>query len=348
MTINFIIPGDISLPTGGYRYDREILQAWSNLDTPYNLISLEGDFPFPSEQDRAKAIRQIANMPDCDIAVVDGLAGGAMPEFMAQLSKQTSVIALIHHPLCLENGLSSEDQEILNAHEKEGLQFVKGIITTSIITAGTVSSLFGIPQEQIGTVLPGVDRGRPTKPRLSGQVNLLCIGSVIERKGHTYLIEALSSLTHYDWHLDCIGMLDETSKLFAKISKLIESHNLSSRITLHGAVSEETIDMAYQSADVFVLPSLYEGYGMAYAEAIVRGIPVIGTTAGAIPKTVPEDCGILVEPGRSDQLAAALEALISNSDKRIRYHRAALAREPEFPHWGRSAEQFLELIEDLT
>jgi glycosyltransferase involved in cell wall biosynthesis len=112
-----------------------------------------------------------------------------------------------------------------------------------------------------------------------------------------------------------------------------------------GAVSSEQLANLYAAADLFVLASRFEGYGMAYAEAIAHGVPVIGTNAGAIPETVPAGAGVLVAPDDVDALAAALRRLIENPDERERL--AAGARAVRFPSWSDQAAGFAQVLESL-
>ena len=208
MKILFIIPGDINLPTGGYRYDRAILNEWQSSDVEYELVNLEGNYPFPSELDRQGALEQIKHFPDADIAVIDGLAGGVLPNFTRKLSQAMPVIALIHHPLFLENGLTKQQAESLKSLEENGLRYVSGIITTSPTTSKIVSEVFKLAQEiNIHTVEPGLVRSEISNGSQSSIKNLLCVGSIIERKGHRDLLSALANLKHLSWHLRCIGMI---------------------------------------------------------------------------------------------------------------------------------------------
>lgn len=348
MVINFIIPGDIDLPTGGYRYDKRILQEWKSAGLDFNLINLEGDFPFPSDDAIANAIRSIETLPEADICVVDGLAGGAFPELMAQLATHSPVVSLLHHPLCLENGLSDAQARDLEERERRGLTHVTGIVTTSPTTKSVVADLFGVNPDSIQTVLPGVERGELSKPHQAGPVRLLCIGSLIERKGHKYLVEALGMLPNIEWTLDCFGMLDIHSDLYKELEHQIDATGMNDRITLHGAVSDDEIELAYQDAHLFVLPSLYEGYGMAYAEAIVRGLPIIGTNAGAIPDTVPKSCGLLVDPMNSKQLKSAIETMLSGNDTLIKFRAGCLNAAASFPTWKTSAVKFANILENWS
>ncbi|MEM9277845.1 MAG: glycosyltransferase family 4 protein [Pseudomonadota bacterium] len=349
MKILFIIPGDINLPTGGYRYDRAIIHELQALGHEVNLVSLTGNYPFPSEVEKQAAIELIEALPTAnDIAVIDGLAGGAHPELIRKLSKTLPVVALVHHPLCLENGLDEETARKLETSEAQGLEHVSSVITTSPETAKTVKGLFNVDAGKIHCVLPGVERGVLANPSSDENIHLLCVGSVIERKGHVFLVQALAGLLHLNWHLDCVGKTDFQPDYYANVKARVEQNNLASRITFHGTVDAIQLENHYKNAHMFVLPSLFEGYGMVYAEAIVRGLPVIGTTAGAIPDTVPQSCGMLVEPGNTDELATALDTMISNKEIRESYREACIASTNSFPTWEKSAAAFASVLGEVA
>ena len=120
---------------------------------------------------------------------------------------------------------------------------------------------------------------------------------------------------------------------------------LADRVSLLGAVTSDQLAPLYASADLFVLPSRFEGYGMAYTEAIAHGVPVVGTTAGAIPDTVPASAGVLVAPDDIEALAAALQRLMENPADRERL--AAGARAAIFPSWPEQAALFARVLESV-
>ena len=340
MKVRFIYPGDLNTPTGGYHYDRQIIMAWKEAGIGVDCVSLEGNFPFPDEVDISSAITKLSSKPLCDITTIDALAGGASSQLMEAVAKSGPVVSLIHHPLCLESGLTDEAARNLKQQEQSGLNFVDHVVTTSQATKTTVHKLFGYPETQITNILPGVERKSLSEGGNSKTINLLCVASIIERKGHRFLIEALADLSDLDWKLDCIGMIDAEPELYEWLLEACRRNNLSDRIVFHGAVDSETLDAAYMNADLFVLPSLYEGYGMVYAEAITRGLPVIATNAGAIPDTVPSRCGLLVEPSNTAALRNALRKVLEDEDLRFKMRQAAIDAEPGFPTWKNSASQF--------
>ena len=344
----FVVPGSIDTPTGGYRYDRMIIEEMRKLGADIELLSLQGSYPFPTAADKEAALLLLDEIKGQDMAVVDGLAGGAHPAFVKALSERMPVISLLHHPLCLENGLDPSQITSLKKSEAQGLKHCSAVITTSPATSRTVADLFGFPSEKIHHVLPGVERGKIAEPQKGKTTNLLCIGSIIRRKGHLYLIKALAGLIELDWRLDCVGLNNLETDLDKELEALVSKLGLSDRITFHGAVEENKLEAFFEHAHCFVLPSLYEGYGMAYAEAIVRGLPVIGTTAGAIPETVPSDCGLLVAPENVEELTAALKTMVEDDAARERMRLSALQSAQEFPDWQKSAKKFLKIMSEAA
>ena len=117
---------------------------------------------------------------------------------------------------------------------------------------------------------------------------------------------------------------------------------------MRGALSAQEVAALYGGADLFVLASRFEGFGMAYAEALAHGLPVIGTTAGAIPDTVPRDAGLLVPPDDVAALAAALRRLIENQDERRGLAAAARRAADGLPTWQASARVFAGALEALA
>ncbi|MEP1443672.1 MAG: glycosyltransferase family 4 protein [Hyphomicrobiales bacterium] len=347
MRIRFIIPGDINTPSGGFRYDRTILEEWRALNVAFDLVSLPGSYPMPSDADKALAFSIIDECDDADITIVDGLAGGGFPELMEQVSKSAPCVSLLHHPLSLENGISKQDARFLEATERKGLNFTQAVITTSPATSKTVAELFSLDKTAIHTVEPGVTRANHIAFRDTPPLSILSVGSITQRKGHDILIKALAFLEDYPWQLTIIGPQNFDPDCVTKLNSLCSELGVAHRVTFLDSLSEEALSNEYAKADIFALASRYEGYGMAYAEAIVRGIPVVGTTAGAIPDTVPLEAGLLVCADDVDAFSNALGSMLNDTSLRQQKHLGALAVEPDFPTWSGSAKKFLEILERL-
>jgi glycosyltransferase involved in cell wall biosynthesis len=342
----FAVPGDLATPTGGYAYDRRIIAELSTLGWRMEVVNLGDGFPYPAADTRATACARLVALPPGHPVVIDGLAFGVLPEAAEALRASHPLVALVHHPLAFESGLSAADSACLRASERSALVCARHVVATSATVARLLVDNYGVASGRVSVVEPGTDRVCPPPRDCKGAVNLLAVGSVIPRKGYDVLVAALARLRHLPWRLviagDC-GRSPQTSRrLRADIMRL----GLADRITLLGAVAAEQVAPLYVSADLFVLPSRFEGYGMAYTEAIAHGVPVIGTTAGAIPQTVPADAGVLVAPDDVEALATTLQRLIASPDERERL--AAGARAAKFPSWSEQAARFARVLESLA
>lgn len=341
----FAVPGDLANPTGGYAYDRRIIEGLAALGWRTAVVDLGDGFPFPTNAARAAARTRLAALPIGPPIVIDGLAFGALPEAAAALGATRSLVALVHHPLALETGLSAAASASLRASERTALACARHVIATSTTTARLLAADYDVPSERLSVVEPGTERVATGPRRVESVIALLSVGAVVPRKGYDVLVAALARLKHLPWRLviagDCGRSVDTFRRLVADVAAL----GLSDRVRLAGTVTAEELASLYASADLFVLPSRFEGYGMAYAEAIAHGVPVIGTNAGAIPETVPADAGVLVPPDDVDILAATLQRLMDNPAERERL--AAGARATAFPSWRGQAALFARALESL-
>jgi glycosyltransferase involved in cell wall biosynthesis len=344
----FAVPGDLATPTGGYAYDRRMMTELCDLGWQIDLLDLGEGFPRPDEATRATAQSRLLAMPAGRCIVVDGLALGVLPETVSQLAGRNPLLALVHHPLALEWGLSVKQADTLRASEQAALAAVQGVVVTSAATAKLVASDYGVPAERIAVARPGSDPALMSQGSQDGVVRLLSVGAIVPRKGFDVLIAALATLTDLSWRLTIAGDRTRDRNAAARLDAGIARHALGDRIAALGAVSPQRLAALYAEADVFVLASHFEGYGMAYAEAVAHGLPVIGTSAGAIPDTVPPDAGLLVDPGDSFALARALRHVIGDAGLRRRLASAARAAAPQLPTWRHSAEIFARALETLA
>jgi glycosyltransferase involved in cell wall biosynthesis len=205
-----------------------------------------------------------------------------------------------------------------------------------------------VPAERITVARPGNDPARFAKGSRDGIVRLLSVGAVVPRKGFDVLIAALARVTDPSWRLTIVGDRTRDRNAVAQLDAEIARHALGGAIDVLGAVCPQRLAALYVEADVFVLASHFEGYGMAYAEAVAHGLPVIGTSAGAIPDTVPPEAGLLVTPGDTAALARALRRVIADADLRRRLAGAARAAAAQLPSWRHSAEIFARALEKLA
>jgi glycosyltransferase involved in cell wall biosynthesis len=200
----------------------------------------------------------------------------------------------------------------------------------------------GVSREALSTAARAA---RDTGKSPISDVRLLCVATVTPRKGHAVLLEALGELRDRRWHLTCAGSVTRDAATFAALEHQVERLALRARVSFLGDLDSDALEREYGRADLFVLASHLEGYGMALAEAVARGIPVVSTTAGAIPETVPAAAGVLVPPGDSRALARALAGLLDHDDARARLAANARAAAATLQTWRTAAERFAAALE---
>jgi glycosyltransferase involved in cell wall biosynthesis len=342
----FVVPGSIDTRTGGYGYDREIIAGLERRGWTVRVREVPGSFPFPSAASRDSAAATLAALADGTAVVVDGLALGALPDEAAREAARLRLIALVHHPLADETGLSADQRARLEASERRALQAVRHVVVTSRRTAGTLAR-YGVAPASITVIEPGTDPAPQARGSSDGSsmVELLCVATLVPRKGHDVLVRALAEMSAAPWRLTCVGGLDRDEAWVAALRAQVAAAGLETRIAFVGELDRAPLDACYDAADVFVLPTWYEGYGMAVAEALARGLPVVSTATGAIADLVGSDAGRLVPPGDAAALAAALSAVVTDAALRAQLAAGARRARALLPSWDDAAGLMARTIE---
>ncbi len=341
----FAIPGDIDTPTGGYVYDRRVMTLLPEHGIGVNHLALPGGFPFPSEAEIEETAALLAGVPADAVLLIDGLAFGALPERVLG-SIAAPIVVLLHHPLGLETGLDEQESRRLLTSEQAAMSFARHVIVTSPVTAATLVELSFADLPRITVAEPGTESAERAKGG-GGVCEILSVGSVVPRKGHDLLVAALARLPHREWHCTIIGSLDRDPNFAARLAQQIGDLGLKEQIHLAGALKNESLSAYYDRADIFALPSRYEGYGMAFAAALARGLPIVAAAAGAVPNTVPGDAGLLVPPEDIDALTDALHALLGDRQLRATLSDAAWAHAQKLPRWADTARIVAGAIEKV-
>jgi glycosyltransferase involved in cell wall biosynthesis len=337
-SLHFVVPGPIATLTGGYGYDRRVVDGLRARGWTVTVHELPGGFPWPDAAARRAATAVFAALPDGALVVVDGLALGALPDEVAPHASRLRLIALVHHPLAAETGLDPPAAARLEESERRALRSARHVVVTSDATAAILEP-YGVPRDRITTIVPGTDPALLARGSGGSDVHLLCVASLIPRKGYDVLIEALASIRQRHWRLTCIGSLDGDPRTVARLRAQIEGHGLADRVSLAGEREPPALGAEYDAADVFVLPTRYEGYGMVVGEALARGLPVVASDTGGIAAMVGEDAGILVPPGDVAALARALGAVIDDAALRARLAAGARRRRAALPTWDDAARR---------
>jgi glycosyltransferase involved in cell wall biosynthesis len=346
----FVLPGGLDGLTGGTVYDRHIVAGLREAHWGVDVVSLRTSFPWPDAAALAEAASSIALLPDGALVVADGLAFGALPALAQLHASRLRWVALVHHPLALETGLNEAQRQQLFDNERQALAAARTVVVTSTATAQALAS-YGVAAARIRVVEPGTApaalAGGTAGNAQDEPVSLLCVATLTPRKGHAVLLEALAGLQDRRWTLHCVGSTTRDAATTQHVRSLIAAHGLQQRVHLHGELGADALQTRYACADAFVLPSFHEGYGMALAEALAHGLPVISTTAGAIPGTVPAGAGVLVPPGDTAALRAALAHLLDAPAWRATLAAGARAARSRLAGWPAAVGRFAAVLAEI-
>lgn len=307
--LEFVFPGDLDAATGGYGYDRRIISGLRSLGWQVTLHALDASFPDPTSAALLHAQSVLAQLPDQALVLVDGLAAGAMPQLLRAQAARLRLVALVHHPLAAESGLAAHRALELRHSEQLALQAMRHVIVTSEATKLALCS-YGVEPESVSVVEPGTDAVVLAHSAHGPTLKMLCVAALIPRKGHDVLFEALAPLPPR-WSLTCIGSLERSPGTVRQLRAQLQRLNLEGQVTLAGEVDAATLEGYYRQADLFVLATRFEGYGMAVAEALAHGVPVVSTSVDAIAQLVGQDAGLLVAPDDAQALSAALGRILT-------------------------------------
>ncbi len=362
-TLDLVLPGHPATLTGGYLYDRRILDGLGALGWQTRRLDPGDDFPDASAATVHAANDLLDAVPDGRLVVVDGLALADLAAALEHHAARLRIVALVHHPLCDETGLSPAAAARLCRDELRGWRAARGVIVTSPWTMRRVAGI-GYPVRRIRVVEPGTDpsqraaassgsaaaetRALPGRdPAAPRPLRLLCVATLTPRKGHAVLLDALARLKDRPWRLDCVGSAARDAATAADLRTRIERLELADRVTLHGEVSADALAAFLQAADGFVLPSYLEGYGMAFADALAHGLPIVATDAGAVADTVC-DAALLVPAGDVAALEVALTRLLDDPALRASLADRARTRGAALPSWEDASRRFAAAVDELA
>ena len=270
------------------------------------------------------------------------------------------VVANIHHPLAVDRRNAVMQAKSLREKvrwimfypffmQNIVMKRIDRIITGSNHSAQSILQVFGVPASHVEIIHDGVDTDtfRPLEGVEKKPNGILFVGNSEDRnKGARYLVEALHILQReIDFHLTFVDRPREELRL---VPSLVKRWGLQSRVTFTGRVSTEELVRLYNSAEILVSPSVYEGFGLPAAEAMACGVPVVSTTAGALPEVVAHgETGWLAPPGNAAALADGIRRLMADAELRKRMGAAGRQRMLERFTWRETARKTVALYEEV-
>lgn len=325
-SVYVVLPNDIddpAAPSGGNTYDRRVCRGLAALGWSVREHAVRGAWPEPDASERADLARVLATVPDDAVVLLDGLIASAVPDVLVPEAGRLRLVVLVHMPL-------GDDAE------GEALAAARAVVSTSDWTWRRLLDLYSLGEDRVHVATPGVDPA-PVAPGSDSGSHLLCVAAVTPHKGHDVLVEALGTIADLPWTCVCVGTLDRAPDFVDQLRRR------SSRVHFVGPRTGEELSAAYAAADLLVLASRGETYGMVVTEALARGIPVLATAATGIPEALghaPDGSlpGVLVEPDDPAALAGALRRWLDDADLRHRLRRSARDRRTMLTGWDVTAE----------
>ncbi|KUO14403.1 glycosyltransferase family 4 protein [Streptomyces dysideae] len=350
-SVHFVMPGgvdDLAAPSGGNAYDRRVSLDLASFGWQVHKHAVPGSWPRPGAGARMELARTLGELPDGTVVLIDGLVACGVPEIVVPEAERLRLAVLVHLPLGDETGLEPALATELDARERTVLRAVPAVIATSDWAVRRLVSHHGLAPDRVHVAAPGADIA-PLASGTDGVSRLLCVAAVTPRKGQHRLVEALAAVTDLPWSCVCVGGLTQDAEYVAGLRVLIRKYGLEDRLHLAGPQAGAELDASYAAADLMVLTSYAETYGMAVTEALARGIPVLATDVGGLPEAVgraPDGGvpGILVPPEDPAALAAELRGWFGEADVRRRLKAAARGRRAALNGWATTARSLAAVL----
>ena len=340
--VHVVVPegiDDPAQPSGGNRYDRRVCRGLDALGWAVHEHAAPGAWPTPDAAALAALERELGSIPDGAVALLDGLIASSAPEALLSQARRLRQVVLVHMPL----GHRPPDGEAaaVRAREREVLAAAAAVVTTSAWSRGRLRELYALPGDRVHVAAPGVDPAGLAAGSADGNA-LLCVAAVTPDKGHDVLLDALATAADLPWRCVCVGSVDRNPDFADSVRRRARDGALKGRVRFAGPCTGAELHGAYDGADVLVLASRAETYGMVVTEALARGLPVLAAEVGGIPEALGTGGngsrpGILVPPGDPAALGAVLRAWLGDARLRGRLRRSARERRKSLRGWQATA-----------
>ncbi len=344
--VHFIVPegiDDPARPSGGNTYDRRIARGLAAAGWTVHVHEVPGSWPWPDAPSLGTLAGVVGGIPDGALVLVDGLVASPAPEVLAPEAGRVRLVVLVHMPL-------GHDTTEGGVREREGivLSAAAGVVTTSAWARRALLELYSLPSDRVHVAEPGVDPA-DLAPGTATAGALISVAAVIPGKGHDLLLDALASLIGCRWQCSCVGSLERDPVFVERLRRRVRDDRMDGRVRFSGPQADADLARSYAAADVLVLPSRAESYGMVVAEALARGLPVVAADVGGVPEALGHGAdgarpGLLVPPGDPVALREAIRAWLEDADLRVRLRRAARERRESLADWSTTTSAVADVL----
>jgi glycosyltransferase involved in cell wall biosynthesis len=351
--VHVVVPDGIddpARPSGGNAYDRQICRGLAAIGWSVHEHAVPGSWPRPDAAARATLTGVIAGIGDGAVVLVDGLIASTVPEVLVPQARRLRLVVLVHMPLGA--GLPGDEIADTRTTERAVLSAAAAVVTTSTWTRSWLLDRYALRAAQVHVAQPGVDAADLATGTSAGG-ELLCVAAVTPNKGHDMLLAALATVRDLPWRCVCVGSLNSEPGFADRLARQARAGGIGDRVLFTGPRTGADLDAAYAAADVLVLASRVETYGMVVTEALARGLPVVVTAVGGLLEALGHRAdgsppGLLVPPGDSAALAAALRCWLGDADLRQRLRNAAQDRRLTLSSWSATSDRISRILAEVT
>ncbi|MEA2169575.1 MAG: hypothetical protein QOF76_2875 [Solirubrobacteraceae bacterium] len=337
--VHVVVPDGIddpARPSGGNAYDRRVCDGLASAGWSVHEHAVPGCWPRPDAASRAALGDVVERLPDDAVVLLDGLVASTSPEVLVPQASRLRLIVLVHMPL--GHRPVDDGPDDARSRERAVLSIAAAVVATSEWARRRLLELYRLPADLVHVAEPAVDAA-DLAPGTAAGGSLICVAAVIPDKGHDVLLDALTTTSDLSWHCACVGSLDRDPAFAAALLRRSSANGLAQRVCFTGPRTGPDLDRAYAEADLMVLASRAETYGMVVTEALARGLPVVAAEVGGLPEALGHGAdgvrpGLLVPPGDPAALGAALRAWIVDGELRARLRRAARERRESLRGWS--------------
>lgn len=349
--VHVVVPAGIddpARPSGGNTYDRRVCDGLTSLGWPVHEHAVPGGWPRPDSAAFAVLAGVVEQIPDDSVVLLDGLVASIAPEVLLPRSHRLRLVVLVHMPL----GHRTPEHADARVRERAVLSAAAAVVATSAWSRARLLELYRLPAKSVHVAQPGVDAADLAAGTGTGAA-LLCVAAVTFDKGHDVLLNALVTISDLPWHCVCVGSLERDPPLVDGLRERALQSGLDGRVEFPGPRTGAQLDRSYAGADLIVLPSRAETYGMVVTEALARGLPVVASDVGGLTEALGQGAdgtrpGLLVTPDDPAALGGALRQWLSSPELRGRLRQAARERRESLPGWSTTTSMIAGVLDGVS